>query len=71
MAKTRNSKIKPTSEKIIKHLKNKKSIKQIIKMGYPESTVKYYRRKLFNKEGYERFIKKIAEYNRAKGVKSY
>lgn len=67
MAKTRNSKIKPTSRQIIIFLtENKLSIGQIVKLGYAESTVKYYRRKLFNPESYERFIKMVSEYNKAR-----
>ena len=66
MAKTRNSKILPTSTEIIQHLKKGKSIGAIVKLGYAESTVKYYRRKLFNPESYERFVSKIAGYNKAR-----
>jgi hypothetical protein len=69
MAKHRNSKIKPTSQQIIIFLtKNKMSIGEIVKLGYAESTVKYYRRKLFNPESYERFIKTIGEYNKARST---
>jgi len=66
MAKTRDSKIKKSSRKIIQHLNNGKSVGDIVRLGYPESTVKYYRRKLFNPESYERFVKTIAGYNRAR-----
>lgn len=66
MAKTRNSKISPTSQQIIKYLRKGKSVGSLVKMGYAESTIKYYRRKLFNPESYERFIGKISQYNKAK-----
>ncbi len=64
MAKTRTSKILPTSEQIIKLLKKGKSIGEIVKLGYSESTIKYYRRKLFHKRSYNRFVKKVAGYNK-------
>lgn len=66
MAKTRTSKILPTSEQIIKLLQEGKSIGEIVNLGYSEGTVKYYRRKLFNPESYERFVKKVAGYNKAR-----
>lgn len=65
MAKNRNSKIKQSSREIISFLTHDKlSIGQIVKMGYAESTVKYYRRKLFNPKSYEKFVKTIGEYNK-------
>lgn len=69
MAKTRNSKIKPTSRQIIIFLtENKLSTGQIVKLGYSKSTVKYYRRKLFNPESYDRFIKLIGGYNKQRAI---
>lgn len=68
MAKTRNAKILPSSEQIIEHLNKGKSVGQLVKMGFAESTVKYYRRKLFNPESYERFVSKIAQYNKSKAT---
>lgn len=64
MAKHRNSKIKQSSEIIIALLKNGKTVAQIVAMGYPRGTVKYYNRKLFYPESYERHIKQIAKYNK-------
>lgn len=64
MARHRNSKIKPTSVEIVKLLKRKKSVAKIVAMGYPESTVKYYNRKLFYQESYNRFVKMIGKYNK-------
>lgn len=66
MAKNRDSKIKPTSKRIIVHLRNGKSVGDIVRLGYSESTVKYYRRKLFNPESYNRFIGLVVGYNRNK-----
>lgn len=64
-----NLKIKPTSKRIVRHLENGKSIGDIVRLGYSKSTVKYYRRKLFNPESYERFIKLVAGYNKSKKQK--
>lgn len=68
MAKNRNSKIKQSSQEIIEQLKKGNTVSEVIAMGYPTSTVKYYRRKIFFKRSYNRFVKKIAEYNRIRNT---
>lgn len=65
MVRTRNSKIKDTSQQIIQYLDPKpKTVAEIVALGYSRSTVKYYQKKLFNEKAYNRAIKKIQKLNK-------
>ena len=54
--------IKATSKEIIKLLQQGKSQRSIALMGYPESTITYYYRKLFKPTRFKRFVKQVRRY---------
>lgn len=58
--------IKKSSQEIIKLLEQGRSQRSIALMGYPESTVTYYYRKLYKPKRLKRFIKQVRKYQEAK-----
>jgi hypothetical protein len=52
------------SEDIIALLKTGKKQVELFNLGYPESTVRYYYRKLFKPSKHKRFVKQVSKYNK-------
>lgn len=57
------------SKEIISFLESGVSQESLVKQGYPESTVKYWYRKLFNPKAYRRFVKQVHGYNKNRKAK--
>lgn len=66
MARTQDGDISDSSKQIIEFLHKKYTTGQLVKLGYSESTVRYYKRKLFNPEKYQKVLKKARVNNRKK-----
>ena len=66
--KTRHSDISTKSQTIIYLLASKRRVTDIVKMGYPKSTVLYYKRKLFEPKKYESYLKRALIYKQKNGT---
>ncbi len=55
----------------MQHLNPKpKTVAEIVALGYSRSTVKYYQKKLFNEDAYNKVIKKIQVLNKKAIIKA-
>ena len=54
------------TDKIIKYLKEGRSQRSIIRMGFPESTVRYHYKKLYRPEAYRKIVDRAKEYQKNK-----
>jgi len=59
----RGKKISKKSQEIVKLIEKGTKSMDIIRMGYPISTVMYYVRKIKKPAKYRKFIKTISKYN--------
>ncbi len=64
--KTQESRLSKKSYAIVGLLSLGRKVSEIQKMGYPKSTIIYHKRKLFEREKYEKYLLRVAKYNKPK-----